>query len=104
MLCRVCLVYSCSRHGLVLEEGAGSSRWPPPVASPPDPRRICSRPNSGGACRECLVEGEASGVSSAGAKASAAGTGGSALGARGSVVCAGGSAAGVRPAAAGDGG
>jgi len=88
----------------VLAEGAGSSRWPSPVASPPDPRRICSRPNSCGACRDCLVEGHVSGVSSSGAKASAAGTGGSAVGARGSVVCAGGSAAGVRPAAADDGG
>ena len=97
LLCRVCLVFSCSRHGLVLAEGGGASRWPPPVASPPDPRRVSSRPNSRGACRDCHVEGDATG-------ASAAGAGGSAVVARGSVAGAEGSAAGVRRAAAGEGG
>jgi len=97
LLCRVCLVISCSRHGLVLAEGEGASRWPPPVASPPDPRRVSSRPSIRGACRDGYVEGDASG-------ASAAGAGGSAVVAHGSVAGAKGWAAGVRRAASGEGG
>jgi len=42
LLCRVCSVYSCTRHGFVLAEGEAASRWPSPVTSPTDPRRLSS--------------------------------------------------------------